>query len=384
LRDDADIRAVTPLMAAFLDRQGGAEKLAAALDHRPPTADGARIALRAVYALGRADESLVAALSKAAGLEAESGPPTRAEMDALIADVATKGDSARGEAIFRRAEMNCMKCHALAAAGGGIGPELSALGLSSPVDYVVDSILLPDQSIKEEYQTRVVLTDDGRVFQGIVVDEDDKRLLLKDASSELRTIPTSAIEDSKKGGSLMPKGLARLLTRGEFVDLVRFLSELGKPGPYAIKAVPTVQRWRVLKPTPEALARSVPDPEAFQGQVLGAEAGRWAAAYALVGGGLPMADLAALTEGKVAYAQGEITVSAAGPIAFRINSAAGLAAWLDGEPLPAGEAPTVEVAEGTHKLTVRVDARVRGEIPVRVEVTRAPGSSAEFSVVGGR
>ena len=33
----------------------------------------------------------------------------------------------------------------------------------------------------------------------------------------------------------MPKGLANLMTRAEFLDLVRFLSELGKPGPYAIR-----------------------------------------------------------------------------------------------------------------------------------------------------
>jgi hypothetical protein len=31
----------------------------------------------------------------------------------------------------------------------------------------------------------------------------------------------------------MPNGLADSLTRGEFVDLVRFLSELGKPGPFS-------------------------------------------------------------------------------------------------------------------------------------------------------
>jgi len=384
LVDDADIRAVTPLIAAFLDRQGGAEKLADALGRRKPTPDGARLALRAVYALGRADESLVGSLSKLAGIEAEAGPPTRAEVESLIADVAVKGDAAKGELIFRRAEMNCMKCHALSGASGGVGPELSALGLSSPVDYVIDSILIPDQSIKEEFQTRVVLTDDGRVLQGIVVDEDDKRLVLKDATSELRTIPTVSIEDSKKGGSLMPKGLAKLLTRAEFVDLVRFLSELGKPGPYAIKPVPTIQRWRVLKATPEGLARGVPDAEALRSQVLDAEAELWVAAYSLVGGGLPIPDLVEATGGRVAYAQGEINVSSAGPVAFRFQSARGLAAWLDDRPLAIGDPAGAEVGEGKHKLTIRVDAAERGNEPVRVEVARPEASSAEFSVVGGR
>ncbi len=376
---------LAPLVAAFLDRRGGAEKLAAALGRRRPTPDAAKLALRAIYALGRSDELLVGTLSKAAGLDAETRPPTKDEMDRLIAEVAASGDPARGERVFRRADLNCMKCHALAGAAGGVGPELSSLGLSSPVDYVIYSILIPDQSIKEEYQTRVVLTDDGRVLQGIMVEEDDKRLVLRDASAELRTIAAGSIEDTKKGGSLMPKGLANLLTRAEFVDLVRFLADLGKPGgPYALRSVPTIQRWRVLKATPEGLARFVPDPDAFRSQVLEAEPDRWVAAYSLVNGDLPTAALVAATEGKVAYAQGEITVSAPGPIAFRFPASAGLSAWLDDKPLPPGEAPTVEVGEGKHKLTLRVDTAARGEVPVRVEVARPDGSSAAYSVVGGR
>src|SRR5262249_13074506 len=154
---------------------------------------------RGIYALGRSDDTLAAVLSRAAGIETETKPLDKAEMDALAAEVAAKGNADRGEAIFRRAELSCTKCHALSGAGGGVGPELSALGLSSPVDSVVYSILIPDQSIKEEYQTRTVLTDDGRVLQGIVVEEDDKKLVLRDATAELRVVPTASIEDSKKG-----------------------------------------------------------------------------------------------------------------------------------------------------------------------------------------
>ena len=373
LTDEARIEDVTPLMAAFLDRQGGGDKLAAALGARKPTADGARLALRAVYALGRSDEALIGVLSKAAGLEAEAKLPTKGEMDTLVAEVAAGGNPGRGEAIFRRAELNCMKCHAIGGAAGGVGPELSALGLSSPVDYVVNSILIPDQAIKEEYQTRMVLTDDGRVLQGIVVEEDDKRLVLKDATGEQRVVPVASIEDSKKGGSLMPKGLSSLLTRAEFVDLVRFLSELGKPGAYVIRPTPSIHRWRALKTTPEEI-----------GDVLQADVGQWLPVYSTVDGALPLNDIVALTSEKVAYVQGEIAASAAGPITFRFNSDKGLSAWLDDQPLPAGDAPTVDVGEGTHRLTIKVDTTARERAPIRVEVVKPEGSSAEFSVVGGR
>jgi hypothetical protein len=186
-------------------------------------------------------------------------------------------------------------------------------------------------------------------------------------------VPTASIEDSKKGGSLMPRGLANLLTRAEFVDLVRFLSELGKPGPYAIKSVPTIQRWRVLKAAPEDISA-----------VLGADPGQWSPAYALVAGNLPIAEIVAAFDSKSPFIQGEIAVSSAGPIAFRLNGSKGLTAWLDDQPLPAGDAPTAEVSEGTHKLTLKVDTGARAGLPVRVEVAKPEGSSAEFSVVGGR
>ena len=135
---------------------------------------------------------------------------------------------------------------------------MSAVGQISPPDYIINSILNPDLAIKEQYNTLVVLTVEGQVFQGIVTDKDEQRVVLKDATGATRVVPVASIEDQKPGGSLMPKGLANLMTRAEFLDLVRFLSELGKPGPYAIRPVPAIQRWKVLKAVPTDLAKSVP------------------------------------------------------------------------------------------------------------------------------
>ena len=265
-----------PLLAAFLNRRGAADTLAREVVGKKIPADAAKLALRAVYTLGHSDPVLVDALTKAAKLDAEVKPLDPKTMEALIAEVAAKGDPARGETVFRRADLNCTKCHAVSGAGGGVGPDLSAVGSSSPVDYVINSIMLPDQAIKEEFHTLVVATADGQVFQGIVADKDDKRVVLKEATGELRTIPASEIEDTKEGGSLMPKGLVNFMTRAEFVDLVRFLSELGKPGPYAIRSTPTVQRWRYLEPA--AADPTSGDPFS------NANPSRWLPAYARTAG----------------------------------------------------------------------------------------------------
>jgi putative heme-binding domain-containing protein len=388
---------LTPMMSAILDRQGGSDKLTAALARKPPSADGAKLALRAIYSLGRADEALVAELSKAAEIQAEAKPLEKAELEKLVAEVNASGNAVRGEAIFRRAELNCMKCHAVSQAAGGVGPELSALGLSSPVDYVINSIIVPDQAIKEEYQTKVILTTDGRVLQGIVVEKDDTKLVLKDATAELRTVPADTIEDSKEGGSLMPKGLANLLTRAEFVDLVKFLSELGKPGPYAIKSVPTIQRWRVLKGGVPELDHVLKGPTRVSHEAAIAfqsEPSQWIPAYARVGGDLPLDELGLETSSKSVWLEGEINVSSPGRVVFRLDSDAGVDAWVGRIPgsaeshpivhLAGGDAPSIELAEGRHAIVFRVDRSVRKSPVLRVQVEKGGNSPVEFSVVGGR
>jgi putative heme-binding domain-containing protein len=373
-----------PFLAAFLNNQNGADKLTTALAADKLPADAAKLALRSMYAMGRSDAGLVAELSKAAGLDADVKPLDMPGLTRLIADVAANGNPERGEQVFRRADLNCSKCHAVAGAGGGVGPELSPIGQSSPVDYIVNSIMLPDQAIKEHFATKIVLTNDGRVFHGVVVDKDEKRLILREATGDERTIPAADIEADKDGGSLMPKGLVNFMTRAEFVDLVRFLSELGKPGPYSIRPIPSIQRWRFLKGVPAPLASAIPGPADLKTQVLDADPDRWLPAYGKVGGGLPLDELLADAGSKVVFVQGEIVATNPGPITFRFNSARGLQAWLDDKPLAAEPTVTVPLAVGRHKLTLRLDTANRPERDVKVEVVKPDDSAVEFTVVGGR
>lgn len=382
LKDAAPGQDFTKMIEPFLDRKDATEALATAITHANLPQDSARLALRALYALGRSDANLVNVLSKLAKITTDIKPLDKAAMDALIAEVTAKGNAARGEQVFRRADLNCTKCHALVSAGGGVGPELTAVGTTSPVDYLINSIMLPDQAIKEEFVTKVIQTTDGRVYQGIVADKDDKRIVLREATGELRTIPTDDIDDSKDGGSLMPKGLVNFLTRAEFVDLLRFLSELGKPGAYAIHTTPTIQRWRVLKPVTEDLAKTAPDDDIFQKDVLGAETSHWLPGYALVSGNVPLGEFAALSESSIVYIQGEVNVTAAGQVEFRLGDAASVKAWIDEKSAPEGANFAVELEPGVHKLTLRVETTARKSL--KVEVAKPEGSSAEFTVVGGR
>ena len=171
-------------------------------------------------------------------------PPTPAEVAKLVAEVNSHGNAARGELIFRRGDLSCVKCHSISRAGGQVGPDLSAVGSISPVDYVVNSILNPNLAIKEAYVTRIVVTTSGETFTGIQVDRDSVRLVLRDAAGKLVTIPTADIDEEAEGKSLMPQGITKFLTHDELLDLVKFVSELGRPGPYEIPKVPAIHRWR--------------------------------------------------------------------------------------------------------------------------------------------
>jgi putative heme-binding domain-containing protein len=373
---------VGPLIDAFLTRKGGADRLAHSLSAAKPTADAAKIALRYVYSVGRSDAELSRVLGEAAGIAGELKKPTAEELKQLLADVAEKGDAARGERIFRRADLSCIKCHALGRAGGQIGPDLSSIGSISPPDYVANSILDPNLAIKEQFVTRIITTDDGQSFTGIVIDRDDVRVNLRDAAGKVVTIAKADIEEEEEGKSLMPQGLTKFLTRQELVDLVKFISELGRPGTYALRTTPTIQRWRVLKADRPELREAATNVEGFRQSVLGAASDAWTPAYGTARGTLPTAELG--RPGDEIYLQGEVTVVETGEVQVAVTSDVPAAFWVDAEPFPAGgSAPLVRLAKGRHKLTVRYVVPSEGDGAIRVELIKPAGSKAQFDVVGG-
>jgi putative heme-binding domain-containing protein len=338
----------TAVYAAFLARRGGAEALDAALEGRPPAPDAARLGLRAMYAAGLQVPALRERLNRAVGLTPRAAELTPEALAAWSARVRTEGDPVRGEEIFRRKELSCFQCHAIGGAGAQVGPDFQSLGASAPVDYLVESILKPDAKQKEGYVSMRVLTKAGDVLSGVRVRENDRELVLRDAIRDEIVIPKDRIEMHRESASIMPAGLADLLTDGEFLDLVRFLSELGKP-PFAVTAAPAIRRWRTPAGEP---------------------------VYSRVSGDLPASATAV---------EGEIHVVTPGSVRFRLNTAAGLKLWLDGKPVEAKERFDVELALGLHVLRVEVaDAGARGGAPLRVEVEETPGSPARVHVVGGR
>jgi putative heme-binding domain-containing protein len=299
----------------------------------------------------------------------------------MVPVVEAEGDAVRGEEVFRRADLSCLKCHAVSKAGGQVGPDLSAVGASSPIDYLLHSISDPDQQIKEAYITRVVVTDEGQVLQGVVANRTDDTLVLRDAAGNLVSIPNDSIEEEIEGKSLMPKGLMKFMTEEELLDLVKFLSMLGKPGTeYAIRSTPRMQRWRVLTGVPAEYVDEVPDFTAFEDHIY--RSGDAQPVYARVNGDVPLEEVTTRLQQPVVYLVGEVEVTQPGPIGVRLDAAEGVTMWVDKHLAQDAEA-VVELPAGRHPITLRIDTRQRESDTVKLELFRPAGSKAEFAVVDG-
>src|SRR6185312_14538340 len=193
------------LYSAFIARKGGAAALAKELAGKKLSPDVAKLGLRAVRASVAQDaKPLEAALTKAGGLGAAKKEPTPDEVKALVADVLQKGDPVRGEAVFRRKDLQCMACHAIGGAGGQVGPDLTSIGASAQPDYLVESLLIPNKAVKEGYHAIRVVTVQDQVFLGRVLREANGQLVLLTPDDKRITIPTADIAERGQTKSLMP------------------------------------------------------------------------------------------------------------------------------------------------------------------------------------
>src|SRR5436309_3794966 len=249
----AAILAATPdegnaleLWRSLLNVKGAAGSLARALPASGFPAPSAKAGLRVTREGGRNEPELVLALTRSAGLEDAELTLTAAEIQRIGTSVATQGDAARGEKVFSRPELGCVTCHAIGGVGGKVGPDLTSIGASAPVDYLVESLFYPNRKIKEGYHAVVLETEDGQELSGILVRENNEQLVIRDVSNREVALAKNSVKNRTMGGSLMPSGLIDNLGSQERIDLFRFLSELGKPGPYDASSGGVARSWRVL------------------------------------------------------------------------------------------------------------------------------------------
>jgi putative heme-binding domain-containing protein len=318
---------------------------------------------------------LIDALNKAGNLGQTVEQLTPAQKAQLVADVAAHGDAAWGELVFRKANQQCSHCHSSAGGGGQVGPDLVSIGASAPLDYLLDSLLEPSKKIKEGYHTTVVTTDSGQVISGLLVRKTESELLLRDATGKEITIPSKDVESQTiSPNSLMPIGQVNALRRDELIDLVRFLSELGKEGPYQVSKARLVRNWKVLDVNKLDKAQSLDG----KGTVLAIDddpALVWHSATSTVAGLLPLEDLPAVNRWNqqlFSFARFSIEVPESGQLRLRWNDASGLELWAGKNPLKVAANMVLELPPGVHTISVAIDQKQR-KLPLRVELLGTSG-----------
>ncbi len=359
----------------------GVQSLASVIKDSPPQADAAKLILRAVYSQGITTGPLVDSLSKAAGIGGPMEPMTAQQRTALIELIATQGNAARGEIVYRRKELNCVQCHALTGAGGNVGPDLSGVGVTSPAEYLLDSILEPSKQIKEAYLTLNVVTADGSVIRGVKIDRDDTRLVLRDEKGKEIIVAADDIEAESEGKSLMPEGLHQLITQDELVDLVAFLSALGKPGEYVVNSRPTLQRYEAVAGAEVAKKlASLPEGK-LESELANVDASAWQVVYASVNGTVSKS-LLPLTS-PLMILRGSIDVVVPGPVGLKATSDAGIQVVIDGKSIASNGQQMIEMSKGRHTIYLVIESPEKLKSVV-AEITKPSGASTQFSVVGGQ
>lgn len=319
---------------------------------------------RAMNDSGRNDAELSAMLATLGGKAAtrEWTP----ELQAKYVEMLTDADPAQGELIYRRPELACATCHAIGGIGGRVGPDMTSLGASAPADYIVESIFAPNAKIKEGFHSVSVATEDGRVFTGIEVKSDDQEILLRDSTNKEIRIPQVEVIGKKAATSLMPTGVVDRLSMPEQADLIRFLTELGKPGPFDASGGGVARSLEIFAGTHRI-------EQAGADKITSGNLPGWKPAQAFVDGTLPRNVLQELTRQPInialvhVYARAKVQQAELDRVSFKVNSPIA-AFWIDGKEVDASNTDagarqfTSQLAPGEHTVIVRLDAR---ELPQR-------------------
>ena len=352
------------LWRAFLSLKGAAPAIARALPKTGLPETAAKAGLRVAREGGRSEPDLIIALARAAGLSDQTQNLTDAELAQIAAKV-KNGDPARGETVYRRKELGCMVCHSIGGAGGRVGPDLTSIGASAPVDYLVESVLAPNKKVKEGYHSIQVTSKDGEDLSGIPVRENAEELILRDTTNKEISIPIKNIESRKIGGSLMPAGLVDFLAEGERLDLFRFLSELGKPGPFDATKGSMARVWRVN-------TSATPPDEILKSEGSGPH---WLPFYTTLSGALLKTeletDLSLAARHDVFFAATRFQTAKSGAVKLRLHGVNSPKAWLDGKPVGGNTEMAADLPAGTHTFIVKLDP---SQLPDQIKLETADGS----------
>jgi putative membrane-bound dehydrogenase-like protein len=171
-----------------------------------------------VRLLRHADASIKALSEKLFGGAVSANRREVAEQ--YTAALTMKSSAAEGMKLFDRV---CAKCHRIDGRGHEVGPDISDVRNRSR-DALLYDILDPNQKLEPRFTDYLVVTDDGRIFNGLMVSETAEAVVLRQPEGKELTIARNEIEELRGSGkSLMPEGVEKELTVQQMADLLEYL-----------------------------------------------------------------------------------------------------------------------------------------------------------------
>ncbi len=217
------------ILQAYIRREEGPDILAEALSGKQAPRAIAVEGIRLAQSSGRDMSSLISALTEAGSLQAVGQTLDGDQRELLLSEVETSGDWRQGRQIYFREELQCSTCHLIDGIGGSLGPDLNSIGGFMTPPAILESLLDPSAYIKEGYETVILTSKDGTIVSGTLRRKTDTEVLLNDIAGNLISVSNENIDKLDNSQvSLMPAGLTSTLRHDELVDLMRFLTSLGK------------------------------------------------------------------------------------------------------------------------------------------------------------
>lgn len=135
-------------------------------------------------------------------------------------DALSAASAARGRAVYKK---TCAACHTLYGDGGQVGPDLTGSNRAN-LDYILLNSVDPSYDVPDAYRTVSVLTVDGRSVNGVLAEEDSRRIILKTPEQPRVVIAKEDIEQRKiSPKSMMPEGQLDQMMPQEVLDLIKYL-----------------------------------------------------------------------------------------------------------------------------------------------------------------
>jgi putative heme-binding domain-containing protein len=136
------------------------------------------------------------------------------------------GDPARGRSLFE-GKGACSSCHIVAGNGASLGPDLSDVGARRSPVYLRKALADPASAVPEGFLMVRVTTKEGRLIEGIRLNEDTFTIQIRDLAGRLHSLRKSAVAELNKefGKSPMPS-YKDTFDRPEMDDLVAYLASL--------------------------------------------------------------------------------------------------------------------------------------------------------------